>query len=233
MPVRRVFSDEPLRPLGGAVQHDDLGGPRAAQVGRGERAHRPGADDDGPHARPGRGRARRVAAASASETTEAPAASMPVRACTRLPTRSACCDSSCSVRPDRARGVRGGVGGAQLAEDLRLADHHRVQPGGDGEQVLHGRARVVHVEVLGELGQRQPGVPAEHAGDVGEAAVEGVDDRVDLDAVAGRQHHHLGDVAAAQHLVEQLGDLVGRRRRRAPAARPGRCGATAPPRERS
>jgi hypothetical protein len=48
-------------------------------------------------------------------------------------------------------------------------------------------------------------VPAEHAGDVGEAAVEGVDDRVDLDPVAGRQHHHLGDVAAAYHLVEQLG----------------------------
>jgi hypothetical protein len=40
--------------------------------------------------------------------------------------------------------------------------------------------------------------------------VEGVDDRVDLDAVAGRQHHHLGDVAAAHHLVEQLGDLVSR-----------------------
>ena len=40
-----------------------------------------------------------AATASASETTEAPAASIPVRVCTRLPTRSACCDSSCSVRP--------------------------------------------------------------------------------------------------------------------------------------
>jgi hypothetical protein len=42
--------------------------------------------------------------------------------------------------------------------------------------------------------------------------VEGVDDRVDLNAVAGRQHHHLGDVAAAQHLVEQLWNFVGRDR---------------------
>ena len=40
-----------------------------------------------------------VAAARASETIEAPAASIPVLLCTRLPTRSACCDSSCSVRP--------------------------------------------------------------------------------------------------------------------------------------
>ena len=149
-----------------------------------------------------------MAAARASETIEAPAASIPVLCVHPLADAQRLLRQLVQRPPDRARGVRGGVGGAQLAEDLRLADHHRVEPGGDGEQVLHGRTRVVHVEVLGELGQRQRGVPAQHGGDVGEAAVEGVDDRVDLDAVAGRQHHHLGDVAAAQHLVEQLGDLV-------------------------
>jgi hypothetical protein len=112
--------------------------------------------------------------------------------------------------PDCAGRVRRSVGRPELAEDLRLADHHRLQSGRDGEKVLHRRARVVHVEVPGEFGQRQLGVPAKHGGDVRETAVEGVDDRVDLNAVAGRQHHHLGDVAAVQHLVEQLWNFAGR-----------------------
>ena len=125
-------------------------------------------------------------------------------------------DTQCLLRqlvqgaPDRAGRVRRGVSRPELAEDLRLADHHRVQPGRDGEQVLHSRTRVVDVEMPGEFGQRQPGVPAKHGGDVRETAVEGVDDRVDLNAVAGRQHHHLGDVAAVQHLGEQLRNVVGR-----------------------
>ena len=36
---------------------------------------------------------------SATDTTEAPAESMPVSECTRLPTDSARWDSSCRVRP--------------------------------------------------------------------------------------------------------------------------------------
>lgn len=97
VPVRRVFSTS--RSARSAERlSDDLAGPGPAQVGRGERAHRAGTD----HHRPD---AREVAVqrlgggGEASETIEAPAASIPVRVCTRLPTRSACCDSSCSVRP--------------------------------------------------------------------------------------------------------------------------------------
>ncbi|SKT75593.1 Uncharacterised protein [Mycobacteroides abscessus subsp. abscessus] len=49
--------------------------------------------------RPGRPSSLLSARFSATDTTEAPAASIPVSECTRLPTRRALCDSSCSTRP--------------------------------------------------------------------------------------------------------------------------------------
>ena len=71
---------------------------RAHQVRGRQRAHRPGADDDGGAAgQPAR--AWRRPCPSATDTTEAPAASMPVSECTRLPTDSARWASSCRVRP--------------------------------------------------------------------------------------------------------------------------------------
>ncbi len=82
---------------------------------------------------------------------------------------------------------------ANLCVDLRLAQDHRVQTGGDGEQVVGrvllvvgvqglGEGLVVHVVGLGEqLLQRQE--PAVVAGDVGG----------DLHAVAGGQDHGLAD----------------------------------------
>ena len=52
------------------------------------------------------------------------------------------------VRRDvwRARRAR-----AHLAEDLGLADGHRVQPAGDREDVRDGAVLVVDVEVLAQL----------------------------------------------------------------------------------
>ena len=122
-----------------------------------------------------------AASVSASETSDAPAASMPVLGVHPLADPQRLLGQLVQRPADGAGLVGCGVGGAQLAEDLRLADDHRVQPGGHREQVLHGGARVVHVDVLGQLGQRHPGVPAEHRGHVGQPAVEGVHDRVDLD----------------------------------------------------
>ncbi len=72
-----------------------------------------------------------------------------------------------------------------LAEDLRLADQHRVEPAGDGEQVLHGARLVVHVKAAVQLLERHPGRTRQHLADLGDAAVEGGRLRVDLDAVAG------------------------------------------------
>jgi hypothetical protein len=48
----------------------------------------------------------------------------------------------------------------------------------------------------------------EHLPDHRQATVERLDDRVDLDAVAGRQHHRLGHQRRLQHLVDDL-ELIG------------------------
>ena len=64
--------------------------------------------------------------------------------------------------------------------------------------------------MLGELGQRHAGVALQHGGDVGEAAVERVDDGVDLHAVARRDEHRLRDVLTAQHLGDELGHVARR-----------------------
>jgi hypothetical protein len=50
---------------------------------------------------------------------------------------------------------------ADLAEDLALAYHHRLQPAGHRQQVLHGTVLVVHVQVRGELAERNPGMPGQ------------------------------------------------------------------------
>ena len=70
---------------------------------------------------------RSSARSRATETSEAPARSMPVSVCTRLPTRSARWATGCSARPTVPSLAGQRVGGAQLAEHLGLADDHRVQ----------------------------------------------------------------------------------------------------------
>ena len=55
--------------------------------------------------------------------------------------------------------------------------------------------------------------------------MEGLDDGVDLDAVAGGQHHRLGHQRGLQHLVDDLGLIGPRRCSVAPAPTPARCGA--------
>ena len=57
-----------------------------------------------------------------------------------------------------------------LAEDLALADHHRVQAGRHREQVAHRAVLVVHVQVLGQLVRRHAAVPREQLADGGDAA---------------------------------------------------------------
>ena len=109
---------------------------------------------------------------------------------------------------DGVVGLGGGVGAAHLAEHLLFADHRRIQATGDGEQVLDGRLGVADVGVLGEVAQPHAGMFGEHLADHRQAAVEGIDDRVDLDAVTGGQHHGLGHQRGLQHLVDDLG-LIG------------------------
>ena len=59
---------------------------------------------------------------------------------------------------------------AHLAEDLVLADHHRVEAGRHREQMADRPLLVVHVQVRGELGRRHPAVPGEQFADGRDAA---------------------------------------------------------------
>jgi hypothetical protein len=61
---------------------------------------------------------------------------------------------------------------AQLAEDLRLADHHRIETGGDPEGVVDRGLVVVDVEVRRQFAGGPTRVPGEHGAHIGETAVE-------------------------------------------------------------
>ena len=144
----------------------------------------------------------------ATDTTEAPAASMAVSECTRLPTDSARWASSCSTRPTVRLASAAGVGAAHLTQHLLLADHRRIQTAGNREQVLDGGLAVADVGVFGEVAHRHPGVFGQHLPDHRQAAVERVHHGVDLDPVTRRQHHGLGHQRRLQHSVDDL-DLIG------------------------
>ncbi len=78
-----------------------------------------------------------------------------------------------------------------LAEDLRLAHDQRIEAGGDAEQVAHGGRVPVLVEVLCQIAHGDARAPRQHFGQPGGRAVGVVDGDVQLDAVAGRDHHRL------------------------------------------
>ncbi len=112
------------------------------------------------------------------------------------------------------QGVQGGAdrtvilassqGGPDLAEDLALANHHRVESGSDGEQVRDGGLVVVDVERCGERVCRELGAPHEQRGQILDAAVEAVHIGIYLDPVAGSQHNRLVDVSRVEHGRAQL-----------------------------
>ena len=95
-------------------------------------------------------------------------------------------------------------GGAHLAEDLALAEHGGVEPGGHREQVGDGRRVVVDVEVVAEVLGGQEGHLGEEVADVLVGAVEPLGHRVDLGAVARGEHDGLGDVVARDEVVQGL-----------------------------
>ena len=104
---------------------------------------------------------------------------------------------------------------AGLAEDLALADGHRVEPGGDLEQVGDGAVVVVDVEVRQHRLGGLAGPLDEQPGDLLDAAVEAVDVGVDLEPVAGGDDGRLGDVLAGGDVVRS----AWRRRRPSSATR--------------
>jgi hypothetical protein len=110
---------------------------------------------------------------------------------------------------------------ACLAEDLCLADRHRVEAGGDPEQVRDRAVVVVDVEVRDQRLDALAGGLEQTLGDVLHAAVEAVDRGVDLEPVAGRDDRRLGDVRVRQTSSTSLAAPPGstaRRSRRAMGA---------------
>ena len=145
---------------------------------------------------------------SATDTTEAPGGVDAGLRVHPLADRQRALRQLVQGAADGVVGLGGGVGAADLAEHLLLADDRRVQATGDREQMLDGRLGVPHVRVLRQVVQRHAGMLGEHLADHRKATVERLDDGVDLDPVAGRQHHRLGDQGRLQHLVDDLG-LIG------------------------
>jgi hypothetical protein len=105
---------------------------------------------------------------------------------------------------DGALGLGGGERLPDLAEDLGLADDHRVEPGRDREQVPDGALVVVVVQVPGDVLGVEVGELGEEAPDLDRPAVEPADRRVDLHPVAGGQDDALVDPVLAQQVVERL-----------------------------
>ena len=128
-----------------------------------------------------------------------------------------------------ARLAGAAMGGLELAEDLSLADHHAVQPGGDPEHVLHGVTAGARLEVLGDAaGPRRIEVSGQARHHLAaELAVRR--DQVELAAIAGAEHRRRAQTAVADQVAEQGARLA--LRHRGALANRERSGAMADPRD--
>mmetsp|Transcript_53732 Transcript_53732/g.126531 ORF Transcript_53732/g.126531 Transcript_53732/m.126531 type:complete len:410 (-) Transcript_53732:254-1483(-) len=126
----------------------------------------------------------------------------------------------------RAGAVGLAHGGLHLAEDLRLAEHHGVQPRGDAEGMARSVRPGTQIAVVAQLGRRGAAVgrqpfegrlgqlhrmPRAGGGALGRQA------HIDLGAVAGGQDGHLG-LRAGQMLAQALHALAERLQRNGEAA---------------
>ena len=113
---------------------------------------------------------------------------------------------------DRAVFGRALPGGANLPEDLVLANHGGVETRSHREQMADRFGVVECVEVVVDVFGGEPGMSAEELADVLIATVELLGVGVDLDPVAGRQHDDLTQVIGGAQIGKGLGDVVGRDR---------------------
>jgi hypothetical protein len=97
---------------------------------------------------------------------------------------------------------------AHLAEDLALAEHHRVEPSRDIEQMARRSVVVESEEMRVELGEGHPGEAGEELGDVGVGAVEALGHDVDLGAPARGEDGNLADRVAPGEAGHGLGDVI-------------------------
>ena len=198
-PAGVVLTGEALGPLRRAVDHDDLAGPTAYDGRDGEAGHAAGADDD--DAAPSEVVGRPVEGGGDERRRRAVDAGLGVGA---LADAQGLLEQGVEGRAHRAQLLAAAERVAGLAEDLGLADGHRVEPGRDLEQVGDGAVVVVDVEVGQQRLDALVGRGQQALREVLDAAVEAVDGGVDLEPVAGRDHGRLGDVGVGQHVLDQL-----------------------------
>ena len=98
--------------------------------------------------------------------------------------------------------ARRGVGRLDLTEDLRLSDDERIEAGGDAEEMARRVDAAMAVEVLGQPRRVEAMIVAEEAAERLGGRVR-IADRVDLGAVARREHDRLGADAARGERVER------------------------------
>ena len=103
-------------------------------------------------------------------------------------------------------------GPTDLPQDLGLAEHCRIQPGGHGEQMGGHVVIEAHGEVLGQRVHRAPADGDQELLELGHAVVEALDDRIDLGAKAGGEDHRLGQVGLVPKATEGLGQGALRHR---------------------
>ena len=106
-------------------------------------------------------------------------------------------------RTEGARRAGELAGGSHLALHLALAEDHRVEAGGDPEQVPGGGPIVVDVACPGELVGADAAVVDEGLAEHGLAPRRVGDDRKQLGPIAGGQDRALADGRVAQQRAEQ------------------------------
>ena len=213
---------EPDRAVVVAVGDEDGLDPARGQRPRGQLGRLAGADQQ--HARGRRGRRACAGASStATEGIETPALADPGLGAGPLAGRERAAEEAVEDRPGRALDERQLVGALDLALDLGLAEDHRVEPGGDPEEVARGldaaaASRGCPTSSVGRI----PACAGEHAEREALGLDRVGDDEVELGAVAGRDRRRLVDllgVRSARRARRRRGPRSARAARAARAAR--------------
>ena len=164
-----------------------------------------------PAAPPGRSRPSKIflASSTAANETETACRAISVSVRTRLATLKAWLKSGCRCGPDRLARLGQREGVLHLAEDLRLAEHHRVEAGGDAEGVAHGVARPGACRAATRPSvEVDAALPAQVAERQRPRLARRLGHAVHLHPVAGREHDHLAQHVARLQVAEQLAQLV-------------------------
>ena len=100
--------------------------------------------------------------------------------------------------------VRYAIGILELAQDLRLAEHHGVESRGDGEGMRDGEPVLMDVQARGEI-QVVAVMILEPLRELRGARIARP---VHFRAIAGRENHHLGDTALLLQRAQRRGQAI-------------------------